>query len=287
MVLAVSRRAALVYGLLGPALVASAHDADPADALAALEQRHGGRLGVVIADTATGKTIARRADERFAMCSTFKLIAAALVLARVDKGEEDLARRIIFAQSDLVPYSPETSRHVGGPGMTMSEICAAAITLSDNTAGNLMLASFGGPAELTAFFRSIGDSVSRLDRIETALNEATPGDPRDTTTPAAMARNLQQLLLGNVLKPSSRGQLLTWLRANTTGGKRLRAGLPGSWLVGDKTGTGDHGAANVVAIIEPPGRAPLLVSGYYAEAEASDEARNAVWADVGRLIARL
>lgn len=216
-----------------------------------------------------------------------QLIAAAHVLARVDRGEERLDRRIVYAANDLVTYSPETSRHVGGDGMALSDICAAAITLSDNTAGNLMLASFGGPPGLTRFFRSLGDPVSRLDRKETTLNEATPGDPRDTTTPAAMAQNLQRLLLGDVLTPASRAQLLAWLRANTTGGKRLRAGLPADWRVGDKTGTGDHGAANVVALIEPPGRAPLVVSGYYAESEASDEARNVVWADVGRLVARL
>ena len=259
----------------------------PVAQLAALERRHGGRLGVAILDVDSGRRINHRGEQRFPMCSTFKLLAAALVLARVDRGEERLERRVVFGEKDLVTYSPVTKDHVGAPGMTLSALCHAAITVSDNTAGNLLLASFGGPAGLTAFARTLGDRMTRLDRIETELNEATPGDPRDTTTPAAMLANLRALLLGDALSATSRTQLVAWLVANTTGGPRLRAGLPAGWRVGDKTGTGGHGATNDVAILWPPGRGPLLVSAYYSEADASQDQRNAVLADVGRIVAGL
>jgi len=157
--------------------------------------------------------------------------------------------------------------------------------LSDNTAGNLLLDSFGGPAGLTAYARSLGDAVTRLDRRETELNEAAPGDPRDTTTPLAMADLLRQTVLGDALSAASREQLTAWLVANRTGGKRLRAGVPKDWRGGDKTGTGGHNATNDVGVLWPPGRAPIVVAAYYVEAQASDEARNAVLAEVGRLAA--
>ena len=171
--------------------------------------------------------------------------------------------------------------------MTLAELCHAAITLSDNTAGNLLLDSFGGPAGLTAFARTLGDNITRLDRRETELNEAIPGDPRDTTTPAAMLDDMRRLLLDDVLSPASRQQLADWLLANTTGASRLRAGLPGDWRVGDKTGTSDNGASNDIAIAWPPGRAPLLVTAYYAEATVPQETRNEVLAEVGRIAAGL
>jgi len=280
-----SRRAALAAALLavsgGAPRRAMAQDA----AFSALERRHGGRLGVAVLDTASGRRMAHRADERFAMASTFKFLAAGFVLARCDKGEERLARRIVFAQQDLVTYSPATEKHVGDPGMTMAELSEAAVTLSDNTAGNLLLASFGGPAGLTAYVRSLGDATTRLDRIETALNEAAPGDPRDTTTPAAMLGTMQKLLVGEALSRASREQLTAWLVANKTGDQRLRAGVPQGWRVGDKTGTGGHGATNDIGILWPPGRAPLLVAAYFAEAQASDAERSAVLAEVGRIAA--
>lgn len=272
----------------GAALRAAVPEAPgPVDQLAALERRHGGRLGVAILDTATGRRINHRGEERFPMCSTFKWLLAAQVLARLDRSEESLDRRIVFAESDLVSYSPVTEKHTGEPGMTMGELCEAAVTLSDNTAANLMLASGGGPAGFTAFARSIGDEWTRLDRIEPALNEATPGDPRDTTTPAAMLRDLQAVLLGDVLSPASREQLIAWLVATRTGDARLRAGLPG-WRVGDKTGTGAHAVTNDVAIAWPPGGAPWLVTAYYTGADTASQAeRDAVIADVGRIVAGL
>jgi len=166
--------------------------------------------------------------------------------------------------------------------MTMAEICDAAVTLSDNTAGNLMFASFGGPAALTAYARSLGDRATRLDRLETELNEAKPGDPRDTTTPAAMLGTMQRLLIEDALSASSRDRLIGWLLASKTGARRLRAGLPADWRVGDKTGTGNNGTANDIAIVLPPGRAPILIAAYYTEATIADDARNTVLAEAGR-----
>ncbi|MGA9723105.1 MAG: class A beta-lactamase [Candidatus Binatus sp.] len=253
--------------------------------VARLERRHGGRLGVAVLDTAGSKLIAHRGDERFALCSTFKFLAAAFVLARVDRKEESLTRRIVYAKDYLVHYSPVTEQHVGEGGLTVGEICEAAVTLSDNTAANLLLDSFHGPAALTAYIRSLGDRVTRLDRREPELNEAEPGDPRDTTTPVAMLETLRKTVLGNVLSTSSRERLTAWLVANKTGDKRLRAGVPTGWRVGDKTGTGSNNATNDVAIIWPPGRAPIIVTAYYAEARASDDERNAALSEVGRLAA--
>ncbi|WP_422030191.1 class A beta-lactamase [Reyranella sp.] len=270
--------------LASPLLLSLPTFADDAESsLRELERRNGGRLGVALLDSASGRRVAYRGDERFPMCSTFKFLAAALMLARVDRGEDKLDRRIVFAESDLVPYSPATKMHVGADGMTVDAICAAAVTLSDNTAGNLMLASFGGPAGLTAFARALGDTVTRLDRIETALNEGTPGDPRDTTSPLAMLATMQKLVAGDVLSAASRERLIGWLVANETGDKRLRAGLPAAWRIGDKTGTGGNGSANDIAVAWPPGRAPVFVTAYYTGSTISDERRSAVIAEAGRI----
>lgn len=223
---AVTRRSALKRSLaLAPALLSwrawVALDTQVDAALAALESRHGGRLGVAMLDVGTGARVSRRADERFPMCSTFKLLAAALVLARVDRGEERLDRTVTFEAADLVTYSPVTEKRVGQAGMTLAELCEAALTLSDNTAANLLLASFGGPSALTSYVRALGDAVTRLDRIEPHLNEATPGDVRDTTTPAAMLENVRRLVLGEALSADSRSRLAAWLVANKTGDARL------------------------------------------------------------------
>ena len=269
--------------LLGPRVFAQDRAADFEKKLAQLEQRHGGRLGVAILDTSKAKPLAYRGDERFPLCSTFKVLAAAYVLARVDRKEESLDRRVMYAKKDLVTYSPTTEKHADADGMTIAEICEAAITLSDNTAGNLMLASFGGPEGLTKYLRSMGDNVTRLDRWETELNEAAPGDPRDTTSPLAMLETLRKLLVVDALSASSREQLIAWMVDCKTGDKRLRAGVPPGWRVGDKTGTGEHNATNDVAIIWPPNRAPVLVTAYYVDANASGDDRSAVIAEIGRI----
>lgn len=283
-----------LVGAFGKVVKASAQGGIPARAddirrrLAQIEAETGGRLGVAILDTASGLHAGARMDERFPMCSTFKLLAAAAVLTRKDRGQEDLQRRIVFSKRDLAPYSPVTSEHTrertGSAGMSVAGLCMAAITRSDNMAANLLLASIGGPAGLTSFARSIGDSITRLDRIEPTLNEAIPGDSRDTTTPNAMLGNLRELLLGERLSASSREQLVAWLVANQTGGDRIRLKLPKDWRVGDKTGTGDHGTANDVAILWPPGRAPVLVSVYLTGTSGEAARNNAAIANVGALV---
>jgi len=243
-----------------------------------------GRLGVAVLDTGTGVLDGHRLDERFPMCSTFKFLAAALVLARVDAGQERLDRRVVVTRESLLEWAPVTSKRVGGAGMTMAELCEAAITVSDNTAANLLLASAGGPAAVTAFARRIGDGVTRLDRTEPTLNEGTPGDPRDTSTPRAMAQTLRTLLLGDALSAAGRAQLLQWMSANTTGGKRLRAGVPSDWRVADKTGTGRLGTTNDVGVLWPPHRAPLVVVSYLTECKAPVDAREAALANVARAV---
>ena len=277
--------AGVALGGTRPSFAAGPGVGELAGSLARIEAGSGGRLGVAILDTATGARSGHRADERFPMCSTFKLLATGAVLARVDAGRERLDRRIRFAAADLVAYSPVTQQHADGEGMTLAEICEAALTYSDNTAANLLLAALGGPSIITAFARTLGDRVTRLDRIEPALNEAIPGDPRDVTTPGAMLADLRRLALGDVLSAASRGQFIRWLMANKTGDGRLRAGLPAGWRVGDKTGSGDHGSTNDVALIWPPDRAPILVSVYLTETKAPSDRRNATLAAVGRAVA--
>ena len=274
----------LAYGVTSGRAMCALEGTLPAD-LARIEAESGGRLGVAVRDSATGAQQGHRANERFPLCSTFKLLAAAAVLSRVDAGDERLDRRVRFEAHDLVTYSPVTQHWVGGDGMPLPEICAAAITMSDNTAGNLLLAAIGGPPGFTEYARSLGDAVTRLDRIEPELNEALPGDPRDTTTPAAMVADLAKLLTGDALSGESRRRLLDWLLASKTGDARLRAGVPNGWQVGDKTGSGERGTANDVGIIRPPQRAPVLVAVYLTGSPQSAEQRNAVITAVGRLIA--
>ena len=264
------RQAALVIaaGVVGCAVTLSRQNARAAtDALgglrgefAALEGQSGGRLGVAVLHTGSGGFVGHRADERFPMCSTFKLLAAAAVLKRIDEGKERLDRRVKFTTSDIVINSPVTKERVGGEGMSVGDLCGAAMTVSDNTAGNLVLASLGGPQALNDYLRSLGDAVTRLDRIEPDLNEALPDDPRDTTTPAAMLKNIQTLVLGDALSERSKEQLISWLVGNKTGDARLRARLPASWRVGDKTGSGEHGTTNDVGVAWPPQSAPVLIA---------------------------
>ena len=196
------------------------------------------------------------------MCSTFKFLAAAAVLKRVDEGKEKLDRFVRYDAKDILEYAPVTKAHLKDGGMTLGALCAAAIEQSDNTAGNLLLDAIGGPAGLTNFARSLVTMMTRLDRKEPELNSAIPGDERDTTTPAAMCSDMQRLLLSDVLSESSRHLLEDWLRRNETGALMIRAGVPKDWSVGDKTGRGANGATNDIAILRPPGRAPILVAIY-------------------------
>ena len=268
---------------LQPRALSAQPDIGPA--LSSIEARCGGRLGVGILDTATGAVSGHRGDERFPLCSTHKALSAAAVLHRVDRGEDRLDRRIHIEAADLISHSPATEAHAGKGGMTLGALCEAAVTLSDNTAANLMFAAVGGPAGVTAFLRAAGDGVTRLDRTEPTLNESRPGDPRDTTTPFAMAATLRALILGSVLRPTSRAQLAAWLVADRTGDTRLRAGVPPGWRVGEKTGTGD-GTANDVGILWPsPGRAPLVVTAFVTGSTAPPAAQDAAIAAVAHLVA--
>ncbi len=253
--------------------------------LAELEKKTGGRLGVSVLDTETNISLGYRESERFFMCSTYKALAAGFVLARVDQGAEKLDRRITYGKDILVSYSPVTEKHAGTDGMTLAELCEAAITMSDNTAGNLLLDSFGGPAAMTAWLRTTGDTETRLDRREPDLNEAKKDDPQDTTTPDSMLDTIGLLTLGNTLSEKSRNQLVDWMVGDKVGDARLRAGLPKEWKIGDKTGTGNNGALGDIAVIWPPDRGPLLVTVYIAEATAPAPDLNAVFAAVGKIVA--
>ncbi|HEV7326523.1 MAG TPA: class A beta-lactamase [Bosea sp. (in: a-proteobacteria)] len=251
-----------------------------------VEARLQSRLGVRISDLESGRAWSYRADERFPMCSTFKGLAAAAVLARVDQGRERLDRRMVFDAREVVTYSPVTKERVGEPGMTIADICAAAVATSDNTAGNLMLRMIAGPEGLTGFLRGVGDEVTRLDRWETDLNEGKPGDPRDTTSPAAMNATMEKLALGSVLSAASRKQLVDWLIGNKVGDTKVRAGVPKDWTVGDKTGGGGFGTNNDTGIIWPPGRKPIVFTILTTETKASLEDKNAGMAEIAKALHR-
>lgn len=235
---------------------------DTTEEIVALERRIGGRIGVHALDTGSGRTAGYRADERFAMCSTFKMLLAAAVLARVDAGTLTLDTPIRFGKRDLLPHAPATGPRVKQGVMSVRELCAAAVEQSDNPAANLLLARVDGPPGLTRFLRELGDPVTRLDRTELALNTNLPDDPRDTTTPGAMVSTVHTLLASKRLSPASLDQWIAWLVNVRTGLSRLRAGLPAQWKVGDKTGTGRRGAINDVAIAWPPGRPPIILAAY-------------------------
>lgn len=277
-----------------PGTVASATASRSASAaIRSIESKTGGRLGVHAIDMTSGATVSYRSGERFAMCSTFKMLAVAAVLARVDRGETSLAMEVHFGKSDLLAYAPVAREHVAAGVMTVETLCAAAIVYSDNTAANLLLRILGGPAAVTAYARSIGDRVTRLDRIEPELNTALPGDPRDTTTPEAMADDLSRVVLGDHLSAASRAKLQSWMVKCTTGTGLLRAGVPASWRAGDKTGLGgrnnvhgDSDTRNDIAVVWPPGRAPIVIAAYLTGAQVAAKDRDDALADVGRTVIR-
>ncbi len=260
---------------------------EPQAQFAAIEQGIGGRLGVTALDTGTGKVLTYRSSDLFAMCSTFKLLLAACILKRVDTGSEDLKRLIPYRQKDLLEYAPTSRAHIQEGALAVGDLCTAAVELSDNTAANLLLAQIGGPAGLTQFIRSLGNQVTRLDRIEPELNSAIPGDPRDTTSPAAMVDSMKKLLTGDALSARSRAQLISWLELSTTGKNRLRAGFPWDWRAGDKTGTGELGAIGDVGIFWLPAKPPILVAAYVMGGKATIDERERAIAAVGRVVVQI
>lgn len=251
------------------------------DSVKKAEGQLNARVGYAELDLASGQMLGSyRAQERFPMMSTFKVLLCGAVLSRVDAGQEQLARRIAYRQQDLIEYSPVTEKHLTD-GMTVAELCSAAITMSDNTSANLLLSALGGPSELTAFLRKTGDQVTRLDRWEPALNEARPGDERDTTTPEQMAQTLRQLLTGKILTPASRQQLMDWMEADKVGGPLLRSVMPTGWFIADKTGAGERGSRGIVAALGPDGKPTRITVIYLTDTQATMDERNKAIAGIG------
>jgi beta-lactamase class A len=269
-----------------PALAAWPALAEEAPAaLAAYERDTGGRIGVYAENLATGAKLAWRADERFVMCSTFKASLAAMVLARVDHGQDRLDALIAYGPADIPDwYAPMAKQNLARGAMSVAEMCAAAVEYSDNTCANLLLARVGGPAALTGFWRATGDAVTRLDHNEPVLNRSPPGDPHDTTTPAAMAGNLRRFLLGKVLAPASRERLTGWMVDCRTGDDRLRGGLPKTWKIADKTGNNGNDAAGDIAVAWPRPDAPVLIGVYIQGGAPTPAQMTAVFAAVGRMV---
>jgi len=266
--------------LASPALAQKAPIADLAD----YERGSGGRVGLWAENLRTGAKIAWRAHERFVMCSTFKASLAACVLASVDRGHARLDERIAYGPNDLLEYAPVAKQNLEKGAMSVADMCEAAVELSDNTCANSLLARIGGPSALTAFWRSIGDPVTRLDHNEPELNRSPPGDPHDTTTPAAMAGNLRSLILGKVLSPTSRERLTNWMLDCKTGDKRLRAGLPKDWRVGDKTGNNGKDALGDIAVTWSTRGEPVVICAYTQGGAPTTPQIEAVFAGIGRFV---
>ncbi len=251
--------------------------------LATLEISSGGRIGLSAINTASNMHLQYRAEERFPMCSTNKVMGVAAILKKSMTDNLLLQQKVTYKKEDLITYSPMTKKYLAD-GMTIAELCAATMTLSDNTAINLLMKNLGGPEAVTVFARSIGDNKFNLNRWEPQLNSAIPGDLRDTTTPAAMEKSLQRLALGDTLATPQRTQLQTWLKNNTTGNSRIRAGVPKGWIVGDKTGTGDYGTTNDIGIIWPPKSSPIVVAIYFTQNKKDAAPRDDVIASATRIL---
>ena len=279
------------WGLSGCAFISKQQAAAArtlSDELAALEIQAQGRFGLYVLDTVSGAEAGWRGDERFPMCSTFKTLLAARMLYLAQRDEIRLWRKLYYSPSEVVAWSPISEKRAGANGgMTVQELCEAMVLVSDNTAANVLLEASGGPAALTQWLRELGDGITRLDRNEPSLNTALPGDERDTTTPQAMVQSLQKLLLGDVLEGYARALLQQWLVGSRTGDKRVRAGMPGDWTVGGKTGSGERGTACDTLIVWPTAQsAPLLVTAYLTGSPLDGAGREAVLARAGEAIKR-
>ncbi|PKE29478.1 class A beta-lactamase [Rahnella sp. AA] len=251
--------------------------------LAALEKDSGGRLGVMLINTADNSQIAYRADERFAMCSTSKFMAASAILKQSETQKDLLAQPVSIKKSDLVNYNPIAEKHVNGT-MTLGELAAAALQYSDNVGMNKLIEHLGGPQKVTEYARTLGDDTFRLDRTEPTLNTAIPGDERDTSTPRAMALSLQKNALGDGLARPQQAQLVEWMKGNTTGAMSIRAGLPATWIVGDKTGSGDYGTTNDIAVIWPENKAPLVLVTYFTQPQQDAKSRRDVLSSAAKIV---
>jgi beta-lactamase class A len=256
----------------------------PTTALTEYERDSGGHIGVYAKNLKTGAEVSWRADERFVMCSTFKASLAACVLARVDRGQARMDELIAYGPADLMEWAPVAKQNLEKGAMSVADMCQAAVELSDNTCANALLARFGGPSALTAFWRSIGDTVSRLDHNEPELNRTPPGDPDDTTTPAAMAGNLRRLILGKELSPTSREYLKSWMLGCKTGDNRLRAGLPKDWRIGDKTGNNGKDAFGDIAVTWSTREEPVLICAYTRGGTPTSRQVDEVFAQIGRYV---
>lgn len=263
------------------------------DALASLEARAGGRLGVCVLDTRSGRARGHRLDERFAMCSTFKFPLAAVVLREADAGRLKLDEWIPYSQADMISHAPVTSANLAKGGMTAGALAEAAQVTSDNPAANLLLKKLGGPGAFTAKLRELGARATRLDNFEPAMNLVLPGEEHDTTTPRDMALLAARCVTGNALRPASRDKLIQWMIATNTGARRIRAGVPAGWRAGDKTGSAWNepmtDKINDVAVVWPPGRAPVVIAAYFDSARRSQAIApedEAVLAEVGRIALR-
>lgn len=277
------KRRTFMIGIGAAAIVRSAY-ADASVQFAEMETQVGGRIGLAAIDTGSGARLMHRGSERFALCSTFKWLLAAALLAKADRGGVSLDQRLFFGPQDLLAVSPVATAHLAEGALPLKSLCEAAVEVSDNTAANLLLKFIGGPQSLTRYLRLIGDPTTRLDRFELALNTNFPKDPRDTTTPEAMITTMQRILVGDALSMASRDMLIGWMKNCQTGLHRLRAGLPNTWAVGDKTGTGENGAANDNAIGWPPGRQPIVIAAYLSDSGASVDTLNAAHAQIGSIV---
>lgn len=261
--------------------------ADPVlDAIRSIERELDARVGFYKHDLHTREAMAYQADYRFALSSTFKLFACGALLMQVDKGESSLVDSVDIRDFEIVPYSPAINEYVSTKRfqVTLGAACGMMLSVSDNTAANIVLAEIGGPKGFTAFMRSIGDRVTRLDRWETELNEALPGDPRDTTTPRAIGESLESLILGDVLSESSRADLRLWLSRHRVADDLFRAALPSSWSIEDRTGAGGHGSRAIVAIVYPPQRKPIVAALFIRGTTADLTRRDEAIARVGKAI---
>lgn len=252
-----------------------------------IEQHLNARVGLAAYDTETDRRWAYNSDQRFPLTSTFKTLACAAVLQLVDAGMEDLATKVNVSSAELVTYSPVLEKYADTLDITLFELCEATMTTSDNTAANLIVQRLGGPEGITRFARQLGDPYTRLDRWETELNQATPGDERDTTTPSAMIGLLEQLLLEEVLSAESKHQLRTWLINNKVADDLFRLSMPDDWVIADRTGAGGFGSRAITALIWPPNRKPVIVALYITETAASFEARNNAIAQLGAVLVAL